>query len=364
VTTVPDSALSVDGNLYPAPMCTLCARTGIVEVDGEWRCAIHTPAPTADGDHEDLVDLMATSLPALTYVVDGIIPAGFGIVASGPKVGKSLLTVQVCVAAYTGDDVFGRSVPARPVRMYSLEDGRRVIQARTMPQLAGRPIRRGLDIRYEAPRLGSGLEGEIDGWLTANPNGLVWVDMLAKVRPANGRSGGKNAYDEDYDALGPLHKVARSHPKAAVLVNTHDRKAGSDDWTQRITGTRGVAGACDFLLFIDGSATEVLGDIHISGKEIDGIVLRVRREFPRWVLAREESGLTFDQQEVYDVLREAWRDGAGAPTWAADIARQLPDTSRQSVQNILTRLADYGAARRVHGGWIPVSMIVQLVDPS
>ena len=98
---------------------------------------------------------------------------------------------------------------------------------------------------------------------------MVIVDVLAKVRPSG--KAGLNAYDEDYTVLTDLHMVCRRHPGSTILLITHDRKAGADDWMTRITGTRGVTGIADFVIFIGRKRTEKVGTIYITGRDIEDL---------------------------------------------------------------------------------------------
>ena len=45
----------------------------------------------------DADTLTATPLPALRFVVDGLLPQGLHILAGAPKIGKSWLALWLCV---------------------------------------------------------------------------------------------------------------------------------------------------------------------------------------------------------------------------------------------------------------------------
>ena len=135
---------------------------------------------------------------------------------------------------------------------------------------------------------------------------------------------GKSAYDADYDALGGLHTVAKKHPGSIILVVTHDRKAGSDDWVSRVTGTRGVTGAADFVVFINRKRSEPVGDVHVTGRDIEDRIFRVTFTGARWDLATTEqvmATVSETRQLIFNWLKDngpAWpksiADGAGLIT--------------------------------------------------
>ena len=246
-----------------------------------------TPTPTQEiherGDAVDAADLLTKDLPPLRWAVPGLLPEGLGILAAPPKAGKSVLAYQLAVELTLGHSILGRNVERRPVLYYALEDGERRSQDRVRAALGDRTLPRGLMLRWDAPRIGAGLEDEISTYLEANPFGVVILDVLSKVRPSG--KAGLNAYDEDYNALAGLHRVTKEHPGSAILVITHDRKAGSEDWVTRITGTRGIAGASDFSIFIERKRGQPSGSIYVTGRDAADDAIEVAFLGSHWALA-------------------------------------------------------------------------------
>jgi hypothetical protein len=294
------------------------------------RSVVIPPPPVVGRDEESLQHLLAADIPPLQWVIDGLIPDGLGIVAAAPKVGKSLFALQVAIACRTGERVLGHPTIRRPVLLYSLEDGRRITQDRARRLVGHHHLDDGVfQIRYTAPRLGSGLEEEVEEWLTRNPGGLVWIDMLARVRPkAHGKSG-RTAYDEDYAALGHLGAVVRGL-EGGVLVNTHDRKAGSEDWTARITGSRGVLGAADFGLFFEVPRGGNTGRLHGIGREIQDFAVWVERDYPRWVVD-PLGGMTAHRADVYSYLQVNGPAGPTALAKAFGVTKQAISEDLQAL---------------------------------
>jgi len=230
----------------------------------------------------DAADLLATYIPPRHWAVAGLIPCGLSILASPPKTGKSLLCYQIAVAVAIGADLLGHKVERRHVRYYALEDGPGRSQDRILA--LGIPDPGWLSIRWEAPLLGEDgrLEDELESYLTEYPDGVIIIDVLAKVRPAGGKG---NAYDEDYRVLQALKALCRSYPDAVILLVTHDRKAGSDDYMTRITGTRGISGSVDTVLFLDRKRGETVGTIRMSGRDLADDDLTVKLVGTHWEVA-------------------------------------------------------------------------------
>ena len=200
--------------------------------------------------------------------VPGILTEGMGVLAAPPKSGKSLLAYQLGADLAYGAPVLGRPTVPTDVLYYALEDGKRRSKQRLLAALEGRQPPERFTFRWRAHRLTEGLEEEIAEWLVAHPGSVVIIDVLAKVRPSGSGKKSTNAYDEDYTALAGLHRVVTDSPGSAILLVTHDRKAGAEDWVTRITGTRGVSGVADFALFIARKRNSTSAQLYITGRDV------------------------------------------------------------------------------------------------
>lgn len=303
------------------------------------------PEPGVHG--MDAADLLAKTIAPLREAVPGILPEGLGVIAAPPKAGKSMLAYQMAVELTLGNSVLGRRVEKRPVLYYALEDGERRSQARILGALAGRALPRGLTLRWDAPRLGAGLETEVSGYLTGHPAGVVIIDVLAKVRPDGKR--GLNAYDEDYNVLSGLHEVAKQHPGSVILLVTHDRKAGSEDWMSRITGTRGVSGAADFCIFIMRDRGTPTGTIVTTGRDIEDVSIGVRFDGAGWQVADVAVLL----QTVSATRQTIWKYvEANAPVWQKAIAEGT-GLSESVVYHRVADMAKDGQLASTPQGYVP-----------
>jgi hypothetical protein len=264
--------------------------------------------------------LLGLSLPPLKWRVDHLLPEGLGLLAAPPKTGKSVLAYQLAVEIALGGSVFDIAVASGPVLYYALEDGQRRSQSRVASMVGDR--RQGLErlhLRWEAPRLGGALEDEINAWLGHNPDALVIIDVLAKVRP-NGATQSKNlnAYDTDYDALSTLQLVAKMNPGSTILVVTHDRKQGSEDWMTRVTGTRGVTGAADFVIFLNRKRGENGGTFLVAGRDVEDTPVELKFNVTGWTKA----DMQFRLENVHETrqLLYAWLMDNG-PAQPLEIAK-------------------------------------------
>ncbi|WP_078288801.1 AAA family ATPase [Mycobacterium sp. D16R24] len=59
--------------------------------------------------------LMNQVFPPMNWMVTGLIPEGFGVLAASPKIGKSWLVLDIGLAIAEGQPVFGVPTDKRPV---------------------------------------------------------------------------------------------------------------------------------------------------------------------------------------------------------------------------------------------------------
>ena len=213
----------------------------------------------------------------IAYAVPGIIPEGATVLAGAPKTGKSYLMLAITLAVATGGHALGH-LPvgdARPVLYLALEDSDRRLQDRC------RQILRGKDIPAEFQYLTAVRNGRcvdtIAQWLDLNKcaKPVVVVDTLGRVMPTV--RNGETTYQRDYRAIGSLQSTITAHTGAALVVVHHTRKAGADDYADRISGTQGILGAADTGIVLSRSRTEQKGLLSVTGRDVEeteyGLVL-------------------------------------------------------------------------------------------
>lgn len=241
-------------------------------IGGRHSQAMEDQRPAREIVRQVASDLIDKDLPPIEYVVDEILPEGVGVVSGAPKAGKSWLTFQTALEVSIGGEVLGRSVlKARPVLYYGLEDGERRFQKRLRLIDAGRGLDlTWLEIRYDAPLMGEGLEEEIEQFLIDNgeeAKPVVVIDVLARVWPE--QSGKGSAYNQDYRVIGPLKDIQARHPGSTIVAVTHNRKQGADDVVSTIQGTHGISGAVDWMWIVRRERLAVVGTIYVTGRDIE-----------------------------------------------------------------------------------------------
>src|SRR5207244_2284516 len=126
----------------------------------ERRLGLGTTTRTNWADRIITADQLRTmTFPPVRYVLPGFVPDGLTILASKPKIGKSWLALDLCLAVAAGRFTLGNLKPCEGRVLYlALEDSRRRLQRRIdkllSPFAAEWPVR--LGVMTEWPRLNEG----------------------------------------------------------------------------------------------------------------------------------------------------------------------------------------------------------------
>jgi hypothetical protein len=199
-------------------------------------------------------------------VVPGYIPEGVTIFAGKPKIGKSWLLYDVCLACTADRFVLGQIKPIQGDVLYlALEDSHRRLKKRLeklWPDGAW-PSRLTLATDWKKSD-GGGLE-ELAEWCDSVERPvLIVIDTLEKFRPAAKTNAA--AYSTDYLAISGMHKLAHARGIAVVVIH-HVRKMDAEDPFDMVSGTNGLTGAADTILVLRRQAGSVT--LHARGRDIE-----------------------------------------------------------------------------------------------
>ncbi len=254
--------------------------------------------------------------PPLRYAVPGVIPEGSVLVAGAPKIGKSWMCLDAGLAVATGGRTLGLPVgDSRPVLYLALEDGDRRLQDRCRTLLGpGERIPPGLMYLTEVMRAAAvdTVAAWLDRYGTEQP--LVMLDTLGKVMPPAAAS--ESQYQRDYRIGSLLKRLVDEHRGASLWVNHHDRKTGSDDFVDRVSGTNGLAGAADTIVVVSRPRGESDGLLAVTSRDALEGEYAVTFDHARWTLAGAD-------------LREAAEEGRRRKL-AAGLATAPPRSSPPS----------------------------------
>lgn len=258
-----------------------------------------------------LETLCQQPLLPIPYVVDGLLAPGLYLLGGSPKVGKSWMALQLCLAVSRGVPFLGRETRKSAVLYLALEDGPRRLHARAVRLCETAPS--GVYLCSDAPCIGQGLEELLREIIGQNPGiRLVIIDTLQKVRAPQQYG---VSYSGDYQDVAALKTLA-DELQICLLVIHHLRKMGDADPMNRLSGTNGLSGAADGMLILarekrqEGTAT-----LTATGRDIEDLEEQLQFSDCRWYPVTAESRLQMDQilGPLQALLRET-REFAGTAT--------------------------------------------------
>lgn len=231
-----------------------------------------------------LKDVNPDELPETSFVWDGRLSTGLGLLAGAPKIGKSWFALDLAIHVARGEEYLGRRTRQGDVLYLALEDTERRFYERC-DILAESKFPETLAFCLEALPIGQGLPEAVEDWVenVGNPV-LVIVDTLGKVRSTAGRT--ENAYQYDTREMTALKQVADRHNFCMLLIHHKRKAAGSgDDIYDKINGTQGIFGAMDTTMLLDGvrhNARLTDAALAITGRDVEANSIALRFDGGRW----------------------------------------------------------------------------------
>lgn len=225
---------------------------------------------------------MTTLYKPTVFAVDGLLAQGLFVLAGSPKVGKSWLALELCLAVAKGEQLLDRPTTQGSALYFCLEDSYQRIQSR-LYELTDEPSEN-LFFALKADAIGSGLEDQIVKFKSEHDDlRLVVIDTLQMVRNET-----ESSYGSDYAELVPLKSLAEQLGVTIVLVH-HLRKAADSDPFNMISGSTGLSGATDGQIVLKkdkrcgGQAV-----LYATGRDIEDQEIGLTKQGARWVLADEQ----------------------------------------------------------------------------
>ncbi|MDR1515440.1 MAG: AAA family ATPase [Synergistaceae bacterium] len=286
--------------------------------------------------------LMEKNIPAIRWAIPGIIPEGLSILTGRGKLGKSWLALDICLAISTGHLVLGKiAVEKGPCLYLGLEDSERRLQDRIKQLGYGLCGLENLSYYHAGtiPRQHKGGIEWLDRWLSECPSArLVVIDILAKFRKPHTRGG--DVYQEDTDTMGAIKALGDRH-NTAILVITHDNKSkNNDDIIDNISGSSGIAGAADALLFLQRARLDKNNaTITITGRDVDESKCALTRNSFQWHLEgdADEFNLTRERKAIFDFLKQN-----DVPASIDEVSMAL-DIKKTAAKSLLYKMSKAGS---------------------
>lgn len=297
--------------------------------------------------------IMTMQMEKQEFIIYKMMYPGLYILAGAPKIGKSWLSLDLCLSVANGEQFLKHDTSIGQVLYLSLEDNLLRLQNRIY-ELTDEPCEN-LNFAIQAKTIGNGLEEELERIKKELPNlKVIVIDTLQKVR-----STADVNYGSDYKELSVLKALA-DKMRIAILVVHHTRKCYDSDPFNMVSGSTGIIGSVDgIMVLIEEKRGSRKAKLHCAGRDIEHIEMHIEFNGHRWnvvddVPERKPDLFSF---AIHDFMLEQ-RTFRGSPT---DLCKLLHEKFGQEYfPNRVTRdlvqhteeLHKYGVlfrSRRSHG---------------
>jgi hypothetical protein len=252
----------------------------------------------------------------LQYAVNNILPHGLFILAGSPKVGKSWLVLDICIAVAVGGDIWGYKAKQNGVLYYALEDNWRRINDRVNHLDTDNTDMSNFRVKLSAPGISTGLIEEIDQHMTDYPStSLIVIDTFEHIR--NRDTTKQTLYSADYSDIKTLRQLTNKYEITLLLVH-HTRKMNDEnDPINNISGSTGLTGATDGNWVLEKiKRTENHAKLTIDNRDTEGFCFDVKfnPDTCHWEFIGNNTGVDNADEDVAllidSFLQKEWKGTA------------------------------------------------------
>lgn len=131
---------------------------------------------TINGKH-----LMEKDVKPVKFIIDDLLSAGVHLLVGSPKIGKSWLSLWLCLSVANGTDVWGVKTHKGGVLYMTLEDNESRLQSRL--KKLNMPVPDNIHFALTANDLDNGLLKQLEEFMLEYPDtSLIVIDTLQKIR--------------------------------------------------------------------------------------------------------------------------------------------------------------------------------------
>lgn len=226
------------------------------------------PTLNGPGSTKSVASLDDLKLTPLVYALRQILPSGCGLMVGPPKIGKSLLGLQMALSVAAELPLWPGREPERggDVLYIAYEDNDRRMKKRATQLMNGKPLPARLEVAYDWRRMDQGGIKDLEKWLEEHPAArLVIIDTMALFRPTNVRT--RTAFDFDYGTTRLMSVIAERHQVAILMVH-HSSKREAVDPLERVNGTNGLVAGADTIMMLSRERETDDGALLVTGRDV------------------------------------------------------------------------------------------------
>lgn len=227
----------------------------------------------------DCARLATARFPRYEWLVQDLLKPGLAVLAGSPKVGKSWMMLQLCLAVSKGEPFLGMETKSGTVLYLALEDGAVRLQNRVLRATDDYPENLYFSVR--SPEIGEELVEKLRHFVGQFPDTrLVVIDTFQKIR----NDFSQPSYAKDYLETSAVKSLADTLRICILLVH-HTRKLTDSDCFNEISGTNGIAGSADTLMVLKKEKrSDRKATMSVTGRDIEDrtLELRLNEERCQW----------------------------------------------------------------------------------
>jgi len=259
--------------------------------------------------------LMAQEYEPLQFAVEKILPHGLFILAGSGKIGKSWLSLDLCVNVATGGKLWEFSSEQGEVLYLALEDNHPRLQDRLNKIQADSVNISRLKLATASFGISSGLLEQAHNHLAAYPDTkLIVIDTLERIRDTEFD---KNIYACDYRDMTALREITNKHKLTLLLIH-HTRKMSDSDPLNTLSGSMGLVGSVDGVFVLEkGTRTGNDAKLTIANRDTEGFCFKLQfdPDHCKWIFTGNDGEAAEEKAEekdewllllVDDFLQDTW----------------------------------------------------------
>jgi hypothetical protein len=210
-------------------------------------------------------ELLSAQFPAIRWVVPTLLPEGLTFLAGRPKIGKSLLALQLAHAVSSGGKIFDHAVEQAPVLYLAFEDSARRLQKRMKEQSWPADTNAVFYTAWDPLDRGglTNLQRAMDEGFR-----FVVIDTLSR---ALSRRPDQNSVGDMTAVLSTLQRLALDRQAGMLIIDHHTKPRGTHpDPVDDILGSTGKGAVADCLAGLYRERGEKGATLHIVGRDLEG----------------------------------------------------------------------------------------------
>lgn len=294
------------------------------------------------------LNIASMTFPEPVWVVDGLLPVGFAILAGPPKKGKSWLALELAEAVCSGGTFIDRKARKGKTLYVALEDSPRRIQDRLNKQGWSKAALENVDFLFAADfrRMFNGKDAStlFAAFVEQSDYLLVVVDTVGRAFTIKDWNDGAQITA----ALSPLQEVAAAAGKLILGIDHHGKGRGfNPDPIQDVIGSIEKGGVSDTILGLYREPGKPGAKLAITGRDIEERTLELRFDAftGRWTEVEPQDTLTDIQRETLKAIQTF----AGGATLSELV--QATGRNRGSLYRELQKMLDLGLVTYSNNRW-------------